>query len=172
MADRTLLIERLFRKRKIIEATGCWEFDGARTVYGYGKLRVEKQYYDAHRLSYTLFVGEIPEGMFVCHKCDNAPCFNPDHLFSGTSRDNMRDCLRKERSRKKLTAEIAEQIRIQYAAGGTTTGPAKRFGISRRLVKLIVLGRCWPEAAGPIQLRMRDYRGREIPHSMKTRKYP
>lgn len=80
--------------------SGCWLWIGGGTgECGYGLLnnRIFKQ---AHRASYAIFKGEIPEGMCVCHKCDTPACINPDHLFIGTHLDNMRDMFRKGRRPK------------------------------------------------------------------------
>jgi hypothetical protein len=74
--------------------SGCWLFDGATTGGGYG--RHSKRKY-AHRIAYEKWVGPIPDGMLVCHKCDVKLCCNPDHLFLGTDEDNIMDCIKKGR---------------------------------------------------------------------------
>ena len=86
---------RLLAKRRINETTGCWEFTGARKAGGYGHMKFEDGYQGAHRVSYRIYKGDIPHGMFVCHHCDNPPCFNPDHLWLGTVQDNADDMIRK-----------------------------------------------------------------------------
>lgn len=75
----------------------CWEWIGNQHGYGYGVLPYKKENIRAHRFSYSHYVGEIPEGMFVCHKCDNPVCSNPKHLFLGTNIDNINDCIKKGR---------------------------------------------------------------------------
>lgn len=84
-------------KYKIIES-GCWEWQASLTAKGYPQLNLGKgKITYAHRYSYMQFVGEIKEGLFVCHKCDNPKCVNPFHFFLGTNEDNMKDAKRKGR---------------------------------------------------------------------------
>lgn len=79
----------------------CWEWTASRNSYGYGQLAVVlpsgKRPRLAHRLSWELHVGPIPEGMCILHRCDNPPCVNPSHLFIGTKADNYRDMRAKGR---------------------------------------------------------------------------
>ena len=76
----------------------CWEWTGAKKPTGYGEVTIDYKAYRAHRVSWTFFFGDIPEGLHVLHKCDNPGCVNPYHLFLGSHQDNMTDCARKGRS--------------------------------------------------------------------------
>lgn len=88
--------ETFFKKiRKTI--SGCWHFTGPLNSHGYGAVGFHGKVIGAHRLSYILTRGEIPNGLLVCHKCDNPKCVNPDHLFIGTYKDNAQDMIKKGR---------------------------------------------------------------------------
>lgn len=76
----------------------CWEWEGVIAGGGYGSLWFEMRQYRAHRISYLINKGDIPEGLFVMHSCDNRKCVNPNHLSIGTHSDNMRDCANKGRT--------------------------------------------------------------------------
>lgn len=84
--------------RRVDKTDGCWVWKTAPSQPRYGYLRVGKSLVAAHRVSYELANGTIPNGLFVCHHCDNPKCVNPAHLFLGTQLDNMRDMHAKGRA--------------------------------------------------------------------------
>jgi len=76
---------------------GCWLWNGTKDYKGYGVIYASKRRRFAHRFSYELYVGEIPPGLCICHKCDNPGCVNPDHLWAGTNQENVDDKMKKGR---------------------------------------------------------------------------
>lgn len=91
------VIDRFLAKVQV-QPDGCWVWTAAlRDGYPYGVFCFDGKTYRAHRFSYLLYRGEIPEGQHVCHSCDNPTCVNPHHLFLGTQSDNIQDCLEKGR---------------------------------------------------------------------------
>jgi len=77
---------------------GCWEWTAFRNEKGYGKLNFMGKQTRAHRLAYELVFGSIPEGLFICHICDNPPCCNPWHLHPATAKENTADMIHKGRA--------------------------------------------------------------------------
>lgn len=91
---------RFLSKVDIGDKRQCWPWKAGtnrKGKFGYGQIRVGGKCIGAHRFSYEAFNGEVPEGLFVLHKCDNPVCVNPGHLFLGTAKDNAQDCIAKRR---------------------------------------------------------------------------
>lgn len=140
----------------------CWEYMGSRNDRGYGLLQIwdwptrKQRHLYAHRVNYEAAHGPIPEGLQVCHRCDNPPCIRPDHLFLGTAKDNSHDAKRKGRlsrdhgrpgatnaSAKLSEAQVIE-IRRAYAAGEANQSDlARRFGVKPSTVSMVVLRKNW-----------------------------
>jgi hypothetical protein len=75
----------------------CWNWKGWRDKDGYGQIKIGRKGILAHRAAYQFFTGKIPDGLLICHKCDNPSCVNPNHLFLGTQKDNIQDAVKKGR---------------------------------------------------------------------------
>lgn len=138
----------------------CIEFGGYRTSQGYGsigrKVNGKHKKFGAHRLAYAEVHGPIPEGMCVCHKCDNRICVNVDHLFLGTNADNTRDRDAKGRGvnpkgsahgMSKLTEQDIPRIRDMIACGCSNVDIGKWFGVSCSTISHIKTGKKWTHVA-------------------------
>lgn len=144
--------ERFWRYVK--KTDECWEWIGNKRRFGYGSIQVAgkgSKKTPAHRLSYTMHVGPIPDGLFVMHKCDNPSCVNPDHLQLGTPKDNTQDMIAKGRKRvvapvgegngkSKLTNEIALYIK---KSASTNAQLARELGLSPNCIRGVRTGRTW-----------------------------
>lgn len=127
---------------------GCWIWEAHIDRGGYGGFKAPNNK-TAHRFSYRLYVGEIPDGLFVCHRCDNRRCVNPDHLFLGTTQENTADKVAKGRTARifgeknkcsKLTNADVYEIR---ATLDSHEDAAKRFGVSASNICMIRSGKSW-----------------------------
>ena len=135
---------------KVQKTASCWLWSGSLNG-GYGTIKGAKGIvYRAHRLSYEIHYGPIPDGLCVCHHCDNPRCVNPAHLFVGTRADNMADCAAKHRLPRgrtpsaKITREQAESIRQRYKEGGVTQKAlADEFGLAQTSIFEIIKGQRW-----------------------------
>jgi len=140
------VIERFMAK--VDKTDTCWLWKGAFGWKKYGRFSPShSKSYAAHRFSYETFVGPIPKKILVLHKCDQASCVRPDHLFLGTQHDNMLDCLKKGRRPSgenhvmcKLSDNQVAEIRELRGQGMVITKLATRFHVSKSLIGLIVLG--------------------------------
>lgn len=144
---------------KVRRVGECWEWAGVHRFDNYGQFGIGGQMRLAHRIAWELTNGPIPDGLYVCHHCDNPPCVRPDHLFLGTARDNALDMLAKGRQgytgspgeqnhQAKLTASQVRAIRRRYARGGISQRAlAQEYGVTQTTIGRAIRGECWSEVA-------------------------
>lgn len=144
---------------EIDPVTQCWNWKGNPRENGYCRTSYKRVNWYIHRLSYAAFIGPIPNGNDVCHRCDNRRCCNPAHLFTGTREDNMKDCVAKGRVSKgerhsalvsgdnsgvaKLTAENVRQLRKLAKDGASTGVLSAQFQCSQDNVRKILNNKTW-----------------------------
>lgn len=153
-------IARFWKYVNIKGPDDCWEWQGGNNGAGHGQFYIKtvsgkavREY--AHRISWMLKFGDIPEGMLVCHKCDNPPCCNPKHFFVGTPRDNMQDASKKGRckpsyfrgeqfSRTKLKEKDVLEIKRLLREGKVSESQiARNYHVTIQAIYLIKTGRNW-----------------------------
>lgn len=147
-----LLVQRFHEKFEVDPISGCWLWTASTAGKGYGQIKVpgtRRQVY-AHRLSYEIYVGPIPDGMMVLHRCDNPPCVNPEHLFLGTGAVNLMDMAQKGRhlygernTEHKLTEIGVHRIFDLAEAGWSQRRIANEMEVGQAHVGRILRGLRW-----------------------------
>lgn len=148
-------IARFWSHVDITDFLDCWLWTGCTRSMKRGFINWHGRREYSHRVAYLLTYGEIPEGMCVCHKCDNPQCVNPNHLFLGTKADNTHDMLRKGRQggnsvckgeahhNSKLTDSDVKEIRRLAKCGVRHTDIGRQFGVTKQNVAWIVTRKGW-----------------------------
>lgn len=147
------LIKDKISKNVYIDSNDCWLWTASKHKQGYGNLNFRKIPSLAHRVSWTVYKGEIPCGMNVCHKCDNPSCCNPEHLFLGTQLDNVVDCKNKNRftrnipktRRTKLNYDQVKEIKKMFSEGISRKKIQEKFDVGQTCVAKILTGKSWQQ---------------------------
>lgn len=159
MRTKAEMLEDFWKRIKIGGLDECWEWQRGKQEnkkgLDYGIVWMGGRKWKSHRMACELVRGPIPAGFDVCHTCDNPPCCNPIHLFPGTAKDNIQDCIRKGRYKKEmgedrynavLTERNVLDIRRRYRKRSFTSGGralAKEFGVGATMIYAIVKGYRW-----------------------------
>lgn len=142
--------ERIFGYYEVDTNGGCWLWNRSLGRHGYGQAKAGPRPTGAHRLFYERFIGPIPEGAVVMHKCDVTCCVNPDHLVAGTQKENMADSARKGRIvslrgedsvNARLTEDIVRAIRADQKTSNCEFG--RRLGVHSSVVSRARRGITW-----------------------------
>lgn len=142
-----------FMSHVLFGSSDCWYWVGCQDKLGYGRFAYPNEN-KAHRAAYKMFVGEIPYGKKVLHKCDTRCCVNPSHLFIGTQADNVADMVNKHRNKNvpmfgeknpmsKLTKQQVDEIRLRVANGETQRSMCKIFNVSPMAISRIIRMEYW-----------------------------
>lgn len=125
----------------------CWNWIGVSSSFGYGQLRINDQNIQAHRFSWELHHGPIPNHLCVLHRCDNPPCVRPDHLFLGTKQENTRDAQQKARlvhgeatcTAKLTSAQVVEiRQRVRLPPYPSQRALAHEYGVHAGTISAVV----------------------------------
>lgn len=144
---------RLVTRTKLTE-NGCLEWQGTRNKDGYGQIRLKGKGFLVHRYAWMQQKGSIPNGLCICHRCDNPSCCNLDHLFLGSQADNMRDSCDKGRHsskkpqyfcKSKLSAEDVRMIRMLRESANSCLSIGDLYDISAGYVSNICNYRIWKQ---------------------------
>lgn len=149
-------IER-FKSKVVINKNDCWLWNGGRykrkngnKSYGRFETKLFPEEYLAHRISFLLFKGPIPESMFICHICDVENCVNPDHLFIGTAEANIKDMILKNRQASgenngssKLKEYEVLAIRKSYSNGISLHDLAEKYNVYNTCIYKVIKRESW-----------------------------
>lgn len=148
-------VERFWLKvAKSNNPEGCWNWTACLINQGYGRLYSKNTVLLAHRVSFFLHFGEFDSTLYVCHKCDNRRCVNPDHLFLGTAKDNAVDMVNKgrlvipiQRGERVYSAKLTESsvlmARARNLAGESQYSIAADLGVSQPSISSAITKRTW-----------------------------
>lgn len=150
--------------------SGCWLWTGCllgKNNNGYGYFSINNKPRVAHRVSYQIYIGEIPDGLLVCHTCDQRSCVNPQHLFLGTYADNANDMISKGRNTKirargesasnsKLTNTEVLKIRELHGSGVKVRDISNMFSVTKENINAIIRGKTWKHLLSESRLSLKE----------------
>lgn len=148
-------------RSRTIKINDCWNWSGKINTSGYAQMVMrgnKKKQVLVHRISYEVFKGKIPEGLLVCHSCDNTICVNPDHLWLGTQKDNFHDAMKKKRTvyggvkgslsgNAKLNEDKVKEILECLKRKEKIIKIAEKYGVHRQVIYTIKNGTAWKHVA-------------------------
>jgi len=150
------LQERLEKNIITVQDTGCWEWQAYKNEAGYAIMSLNNKTTRVHRIAYELYnESKIPNGLIVCHSCDNPCCINPEHLWLGTHADNVNDKVNKGRAmggsnkgeinpQRILNEYEVLEIREKYSTGNYTQEElGTEYSVSRSAIKMVVNRNNW-----------------------------
>lgn len=149
------IAERLENNYMPIPETGCWLWTRALSSKGYGCTNINGKTEYAHREAYKHYIGHVPKGLWVLHKCDTPSCINPNHLFLGTHKDNMADMVNKGRSNTqkgeahldaKLTNKQAWYVYVLGKSGIQPSIIANKMRLPIVIIRRIIYGGAYVKA--------------------------
>lgn len=141
----------------MVQDRECWIWRWSRNQAGYGRIAENKRTHFAHRLSYEIYVGEIPSGLYVCHECDTPSCVNPNHLWLGTARDNAVDRDKKGRNKRKLSDDVVIDIRQKRNKGVSAKELAIMYGVRQNTISQASTGKRWARVEAEPSIPRKPY---------------
>lgn len=161
MVDAENLVRALSAHPSHFDENGCLIWRGPRNPSGYGSTKICGKTISVHRAQAMLTFGELPPKIDVCHKCDNPPCHNPDHLFLGSRSENMKDAASKGRLRWQTNPPIGpahprakfseEDIKDVIFSSGSLSEMARKYRCSTDTISNIRRGKVWAKTVQKIR---------------------